>query len=122
MVDVSRARREFSRFCRYLGGRYKSEKEGEEIILRCVFDTPIHVSAFMTKGCVEVEGERWHPELPKRSRFSVSGRLVSLDLPLGKCTATFDMRSDLTCSEIRARELVVKLLPEMDMIRVNIEE
>ena len=123
MVDVSRARREFSRFCRYLGGRYKAEREGENIILRCVFDEPIFISALMTKAeeydWVEIEGERWHPEVPKSSRFSIDGRIITLDLPRGKCSATFNMRSTMSCSEIRARELVVELSPEMDIVRVE---
>jgi len=125
MVDISKIRREFSRFCRYLGGRYKSEKVGNSIVLRCVFEDSIGINTYMSKtegeevDWLDIEGEKWHPEFPKRSHFSIEGRIITLDLPSGKCSATFNMRSTISCSEIRVRELVVELTPDLGIVRVE---
>ena len=105
-LDISRIRREFSRFCRYLRGKYKSKREGESIILSCVFEYPISIDVELAKrmteetSWIDIKGRSWHPELPRTSSILIEGNLISLELPWGCLLYTSPSPRDLSTSRM----------------------
>lgn|GEM_PF-5086683 len=124
-LDVSKIRKEFSRFCRYLRGKYKSKREGESIILSCVFEYPISIDVELAKrmteetSWIDIRGRSWHPELPRTSSILIEGNLISLELPRSKCRGFFDTRSSMECTEVHVKELTIELMPKAGLVKVK---